>query len=108
MLNYTLIIVVMVILGKEKQHLLKNYQKKLRVLLKHTKTGMVMKNNNRLKKFRDRIKANRLDIVRAGIATEPVVNSWAYTDRVPTRENAEKLATFFKCDIKEIPHWMIV
>jgi hypothetical protein len=58
---------------------------------------------DKIEKFKDKIKANRLWLVKKGF-NEATVNSWAYRDRVPSLDNAKLLSDYLDMPLSEIPY----
>ena len=57
----------------------------------------------KISKFRRTIRKNRKGLIEGGF-NSATVNSWAYTNRVPSFENAQKLADFLRVPLYDIPY----
>ena len=63
--------------------------------------GLIM---NKVKTFKSHIKNNRNQLVNSGL-NKWTVNSWIYQDRIPTLENAKKVAAILNIPLIEIPYF---
>jgi len=59
----------------------------------------------KLKDFRMLVRNNRQRLIKAGFV-ETTVNSWIYTNRIPSYRNAVKLSGILKIELSKIPYFL--